>query len=207
MLGYRIIAYPLIFFSCRLDLGESFAPSQQFSSKIGPQTKLSALPAFFGSNTKGKTSPEALEAVEIYNNLYGESQYRRQEDSNLLLTFNELASIYGKENAIEMVKIQPLCLAFNRSYFAECFKTFSEKFGDEDAIGMVTRNPGLLGVSPTQALKTDDSAMTFSYIIAFTRPLGKAGLYVVFTLFFFPTLEVLTGIPVRQTVLSAISGN
>merc|ERR1712232_1356266 len=120
----------------------------------------------------------------------------------LLLTFKEIASLYGEESALEMVKIAPLSLAWNRSYFAPSFEIFRNKFGTEEAIEMVKRNPGLLGVSPVAAAKTDDSAMTFSSIIAATRPLGKYGVYFLFALLSEPLLENIVDFPLQQKILT-----
>jgi hypothetical protein len=47
-------------------------------------------------------------------------------------SFNELARLYGEERAIQMVKISPICLAFDRAQFAGSFTEWSTIFGEEE---------------------------------------------------------------------------
>ena len=65
-------------------------------------------------------------------------------------SFAELAKLYGQDEALEIVKSLPTCLAFNRNNFVRNLKAYSEIFGEEKAKGMVIRNPGLLAVSPVR---------------------------------------------------------
>lgn len=46
--------------------------------------------------------------------------------------FNQMASLYGEERAIEMVKIFPICLAFDKSQFKDSFGAWSDVFGEEE---------------------------------------------------------------------------
>jgi hypothetical protein len=85
-------------------------------------------------------------------------------------TFNELARLYGDEQALEMIKIQPMALCFTSRNFEPCLEAWTEQFGLEAAQAMVNRNPGLLAVSPTLASKPAEASMALSYVIAITRP-------------------------------------
>lgn len=114
-------------------------------------------------------------------------------------SFNVLASVYGEDRALGMVKTEPLSLAFDSSAIAETFAIWAEKFGEEETKEMVLRNPGLLSVKPVYAKKTDDSTMAFSYIVAATRPIGAAGPALILLLVLTPVIEALTGIPIRET--------
>lgn len=114
-------------------------------------------------------------------------------------SFNALAAVYGEERALGMVKLTPIALAFDSSVFAETFAIWAEKWGEEETKEMVARNPGLLSVKPVYAQKSDDSTMTFSYIIAATRPIGLAGPFLIVALILTPLIESVTGIPIKET--------
>jgi hypothetical protein len=47
-------------------------------------------------------------------------------------TFNEIARLYGGERAIQMVKIFPICLAFDKKQFAGSFSEWCTIFGVEE---------------------------------------------------------------------------
>jgi hypothetical protein len=50
--------------------------------------------------------------------------------------FNQIASLYGGERAIEMVKIFPICLAFDKSQFKDSFTAWSGIYGEEETKDM-----------------------------------------------------------------------
>lgn len=127
-------------------------------------------------------------------------------DKDALASFDELAKLYGAEEALGMVKTMPIILAFNRKEFAGCRKEWKEIFGDEESKAMVIRNPGLLAVRAFEAGKATDQTMTFSYIVAATRPAGAFLLAGTFALLLSPLLEAVTGIPIRTTFLASLSG-
>ena len=85
-------------------------------------------------------------------------------------TFNELARLYGDEEALDMVKIQPMVLCFQSKNFEPCLDAWTEQFGLDAAKAMVNRNPGLLGVSPQLAAQPAEASMGLSYVVALTRP-------------------------------------
>ena len=98
------------------------------------------------------------------------------QDEKLRATFNTVAKLYGEENALKMVKIQPGILAFNKDNMAASLDAFAENFGLEEAKEMVIRNPGLLSVKPANAEGADDLTMQLSYVVEFTRPIGAGEL-------------------------------
>eukprot|EP00578_Thalassiosira_sp_NH16_P010373 CAMPEP_0181107932 /NCGR_PEP_ID=MMETSP1071-20121207/17350_1 /TAXON_ID=35127 /ORGANISM="Thalassiosira sp., Strain NH16" /LENGTH=182 /DNA_ID=CAMNT_0023191481 /DNA_START=65 /DNA_END=613 /DNA_ORIENTATION=+ len=91
-----------------------------------------------------------------------------EERSTLVENFNELARLYGDDEALAMVKIQPRSLKFKKDNFQIQLDSWEEQFGLEAAQGMVKRNPGLLGIGPTQ-LANSESSFYMSYVIAATR--------------------------------------
>lgn len=116
-------------------------------------------------------------------------------------SFQELAKAYGNEQALMMVKTMPICLAFDKEKFGPSLKVFQELFGEEEAREMVARNPGLLAVTPNDAASSNEQTMVFSYIVAYTRPLGP--LLIPFLLLFLSSMvfEVSTGVSLRSLVL------
>lgn len=121
-------------------------------------------------------------------------------------SFNVLASLYGDEQALGMVKALPICLAFNEDKFGPSLKAFSDVFGDDKAKAMVIRNPGLLAVTPSDAASATEQTMIFSYIIGFTRPFGRVLLPLLLFALLSPAIEAFTGIPVRSSFLEFVSG-
>lgn len=182
--------------------------------------------AFFGGggakkSPATKSSPLANEAVDIYNSKYNNIQpsqfffdswgmppeYQKpsnakegifaRDNSALVSTFNTIASLYGDEEALNMVKITPGVLAFNKDNFAPCLAFFAEKFGAEEAKEMVIRNPGLLSVSPENAEAVDDATMQLSYVVKYTRPIGNLGPFTLIALLSVPAIEAVTGLSLR----------
>jgi len=119
-------------------------------------------------------------------------------------TFNGLAAVYGEERAIEMVKLFPVCMTFDSKAFAATFAIWKDIFGEEETKNMVSRNPGLLAVQPKDAGKNTDNTMAFSYIVAFTRPIGLFGPAFILSLLLVPVIEGTTGIAVKEPFFAAI---
>jgi hypothetical protein len=113
--------------------------------------------------------------------------------------FGELAKLYGADEALAMVQVQPIILCFNYKLWKESLEKWEEVYGLEKAQGMVQRNPGLLAVKPADAATPSESAMAFSYIIAITRPASKVLLPLLIFLLLSPFIEAATGIPIRET--------
>ncbi|KAL7453840.1 hypothetical protein ACHAWC_009130 [Mediolabrus comicus] len=130
---------------------------------------------------------------------------REQKNEELASTFNTIASIYGDEAALKMVKIQPSVLAFEKSNFQPSLDAFGETFGYEESKEMVIRNPGLLGSSPASAAGADDLTMQLSYVVAFTRPIGALGPATIIGLLCVPALESALGVG-KGELFSALFG-
>ena len=154
----------------------------------------------------------ADEALSIFGNEYDYADNSQKEsDGSRKLTdiseekakaaFQELSTVYGSERALDMVKALPICLAFDKSSFSPSLKAFQELFGDEEAKAMVTRNPGLLAVPPNEAAKSNEQTMAFSYIVAYTRPLGPLLAPFLFLFLASMVTEVATGVPLRTQFL------
>jgi hypothetical protein len=118
--------------------------------------------------------------------------------------FQELAKVYGAEEALQMTKDLPSILAFDKKLFKPSFVEFGKIFGQEEAKEMVMRNPGLLAVKPADAAKSDDQTMQFSYIIATTRPVGDVLLFGTLGLLMIPAVEGIAGVPFRANLLESI---
>lgn len=119
-------------------------------------------------------------------------------------SFEKLAAAYGSDEALQMVKVMPICLSFNPNNFAPALKEFSNIFGDEEACAMVARNPGLLAVDAASAATVTDQTMQFSYLVGYTRPFSKVLLPGLLLALSTPSLEAASGIPLRQSLLESI---
>lgn len=179
---------------------------------------MAAAASAFVASPSGSTSSTRLaakidEAVAMYNEKYpslkpGKLYY--VEDSELKLTYQRLASVYGEDIAFEMCRRNPSCLAYNRNHFQPSLDAFSAKFGEEEARAMVFRNPNLLAVPPTGYKAADavgDDAMLLSYVVAATRPLGPVLLPAFFLALLTPSIEVLSGMPLRSILLGQLTGH
>mmetsp|Transcript_18962 Transcript_18962/g.43380 ORF Transcript_18962/g.43380 Transcript_18962/m.43380 type:complete len:222 (+) Transcript_18962:40-705(+) len=125
-------------------------------------------------------------------------------EKEVAATFNGLAAVYGAERAIEMVKIFPISMSFDPKAFAATFAIWAEIFGEEESKDMVSRNPGLLAIKPKDAGKNTDNTMAFSYIVAYTRPIGIFGPAGILALLSVPVIEGTTGIAIKQPFFEAL---
>ena len=123
--------------------------------------------------------------------------------AELTAGFNTIADLYGPEEALTMVRIQPGALAFSRENFGPCLDAFGEKFGLEESKAMVLRNPGLLSVKPASAATADDLTVQLSYVVAVTRPIGNFGPLFIVSLLSVPAIESALGIG-RGELLSSL---
>mmetsp|Transcript_29114 Transcript_29114/g.41645 ORF Transcript_29114/g.41645 Transcript_29114/m.41645 type:complete len:182 (+) Transcript_29114:8-553(+) len=108
------------------------------------------------------SSPLLEDALKSY-------PFVNDDKTKLSTNFNELARLYGDEEALQMAKIMPRVLRFDSNNFEPCLESWTEQFGLEKAQAMVKRNPGLLGVKPSQT-EDADSSMYGSYLVAVLRP-------------------------------------
>jgi len=141
------------------------------------------------------------EAVSIYTAKFGQNG-RSQSEAALSRTFQEISRVYGPDNALDMVKIWPNALNCDSKNFKPVFDIYAEKFGEEETIAMLKRNPNLLGcrAEGPNSVEAGDDVMVMSYIIAFTRPAGSFLLALLLSLVSLPVLEGLTGIPIRANL-------
>lgn len=133
-----------------------------------------------GGNSRGKTSPLLEEALEAYpfnfqpdNKVSDKKLFAPVTQKQATICFNELARLYGDEESLKMVRIQPRILSFRSDFFEPCLEAWTEQFGLEASQAMVRRNPGLLGVNPILAKEPAEASMALSYLVAVTRPLPK----------------------------------
>ena len=225
MQATTVAAILLVTTACAIGSTLAFAPTpsqQRTPTSLG----------FFGGGQKKasastKSSPFVNEAVQIYLNKYPADQktvsfffeswgmparYQApkskqsifsRNNEELAATFNAIASIYGDEAALKMVKISPTVLSFEKSYFQPSLDAFAETFGYEESKEMVIRNPGLLGSKPQDAKGADDLTMQLSYVVEFTRPIGAFGPASIIVLLFVPALESALGVG-KGELLSAL---
>ena len=145
-----------------------------FNTLVGPtiRTSHSTKTSLHAARTKASVLlDEALDAYPY--RFKPENKRGMVTREKATVAFNELARLYGDENALAIVKLEPRALVFNSDNYAPCIEAWTEQFGLEASQGMVGRNPGLLAVKPKQAQKPAEDSMVFSYIIAVTRPLPK----------------------------------
>jgi hypothetical protein len=126
------------------------------------------------------------------------------DEKRIRSTFQELAKVYGTEEALQMTNDMPAILAFDKRNFKPTLIEFGKIFGDQEAKEMVMRNPGLLAVKPEDAADADDQTMKFSYIVAKTRPAGPFLLYGTLGLLSIPVVEGISGVPFRANLLKSI---
>jgi hypothetical protein len=115
-------------------------------------------------------------------------------------SYNELAALYGDARALEMVKALPICLAFDQDNFAPQLAAWKEIFGEEPSLDMVARNPGLLAVRADDAATSNGQTMFFSYVVAYTRPVGGFLLFGLLFALLVPAIESVLGISITSSV-------
>jgi len=183
----------LVIFS--LDVA-AFAPTQPFLSTSRHQARTSN-----HVNSMVNNKEATAEALDLYLSKYGDKACNPGEAA-VKRTFSEMCKVYGADNALDMVNTWPRCLNCDSTEFAPVFKIYVDKFGEEETLGMLKRNPNLLGcrAEGPNAVKAGDDAMYMSYFIAFTRPAGPFLLASLFGLLSLPVVEGITGIPIRANL-------
>jgi len=154
------------------------------------------------------TSKQAADdLVDAFKKKFSARRKKRPIDEKVLRkTFTEMAKVYGLENAIVMANTELRTLEMDPSYFKGTYDIFCETFGKEDAIEMVKRNPGLLATAPDgygSAETAGPETMFLSYVVAATRPAGPLLLSLLISLLLLPSFELLTGIPVRDSLFKS----
>jgi hypothetical protein len=132
-------------------------------------------------------------------------------------SYNAWADIFGGEETKDMVLRNPVRVRQSWRWFA-CVDTSKKAvihfFLTQEAFVSLCHdglhsNPlcnsqGLLAVKRYQASTANDQTMVFSYIVAYTRPIGKAGPIGLLLLLSVPFIEAVTGLEIRSTFFSAL---
>ena len=100
--------------------------------------------------------------------------------------FKALSKIVKDDTiALQIVKNVPDSLTISSQRCIDNFAVYQEKFGFEEAVGLITRNPNILSV-PTSGYGSAEVAgketIYMSYVIDITRPLGKPLIFLLFLL-------------------------
>mmetsp|Transcript_22352 Transcript_22352/g.27400 ORF Transcript_22352/g.27400 Transcript_22352/m.27400 type:complete len:214 (-) Transcript_22352:329-970(-) len=202
----------LIFLSCI----DAFAFNFKKSAAVSPEIINEALAVY-----EKKFPPKTETTTPFYNswgvpktdidgtptsrsNVKSDTPFFSADADKQRATFIELAKVYGADEALQMTKDVPTILSFNKDNFQPSLKEFVTVFGDEEAKGMVLRNPGLLYVRPADAAKSDDLTMQLSYVVAATRPIGPVLLYGTLGLLMLPIIEGIAGVSYRIEFLKSI---
>ena len=122
-----------------------------------------------GGGNKARRGSAAKTSSPLLEDALKSYPYVNDDKTKLTTNFNEIARLYGDEEALEMVKNMPRALRFDSENFEPCLESWTEQFGLERSKAMVRRNPGLLGVKPSQT-EDADSSMYGSYLVAALRP-------------------------------------
>jgi len=89
----------------------------------------SSLSVFGGAKktTKSSSSPLVEEALSAYPYVLTDAEKK----AGCIANFNEMASLYGDENALAMVRLEPKTLTFNKDNYALQLANWEEQFGLE----------------------------------------------------------------------------
>eukprot|EP00568_Trieres_chinensis_P000323 CAMPEP_0183306830 /NCGR_PEP_ID=MMETSP0160_2-20130417/14862_1 /TAXON_ID=2839 ORGANISM="Odontella Sinensis, Strain Grunow 1884" /NCGR_SAMPLE_ID=MMETSP0160_2 /ASSEMBLY_ACC=CAM_ASM_000250 /LENGTH=214 /DNA_ID=CAMNT_0025470297 /DNA_START=47 /DNA_END=691 /DNA_ORIENTATION=- len=206
----------LLVLAAAAPLSSPFAPQSSSVPTRDASLGLFGLNRAPSSAPKGAAnSPAADDAVALFNAKFAKKRTERRPivESTLRSNFAELVAVFGDTDATEIVKAVPQTLEMDRSYFARTLDIYSEKFGAESARGLLLRNPALLGVKPEGwgpdgyggAESAGPETIALSYVVAATRPIGKFGPIGLVGLLSVPGIEMVTGIPIRETIFGALN--
>ena len=111
-----------------------FLSAEGFTSPaVHTSCRISSKLSVFGGGAKKKTtkssssSPLVEEALSAYPYVLTDAEKK----AGCIANFNELASLYGDENALAMVKLEPKTLTFNKDNYAFQLANWEEQFGLE----------------------------------------------------------------------------
>ena len=97
-------------------------------------------------------------------------------DEDIAACFQSFARVIGDEStALKMVDTYPDVLLLDAEKVRANLATYTGKWGEEKALGVVTRNPALFSIPVSgygSAEVAGDDAVVLSYVIAYTRPVG-----------------------------------
>ena len=162
----------------------------------------------FSSSRQFLTKSDEEKAVQIFKNKFeGSRKNVGIDEIRLTNGLNSLAKVVGDDNAMKMAEADPKVLEFKSTNFQAVFDAYCTNLGEEEATGMVIRNPALMGVPPSGyggADKAGKDAVVVSYVIAATRPLGGLWLGLLFLVLATPAIEGVTGVQLRASFLPDI---
>lgn len=129
----------------------------------------------------------AQQSVDLYTEKYAPQM--NNPDSRFMVTertlkenFVSLSSVVGGEDsAAEICQVWPDILRVDPTKVAKNMETYVACFEFDEAVGMVKRNPNLFAVATEGYGSAEASCakgggkdmMSMSYVIAYTRPIGK----------------------------------
>ena len=109
-------------------LAEGFtSPAVHTSSSCRISSSLSVFGGAKKKATKSSSSPLVEEALSAYPYVLNDTEKK----AGCIANFNEMASLYGDENALAMVKLEPKTLTFNKDNYALQLANWEEQFGLE----------------------------------------------------------------------------
>ena len=112
---------------CFLSVEGFTSPAVRTSSNCRISSKLSVFGGGAKKTTKSSSSPLVEEALSAYPYVLTDTAKK----AGCIANFNELASLYGDENALAMVKLEPKTLTFNKDNYAFQLANWEEQFGLE----------------------------------------------------------------------------
>mmetsp|Transcript_21777 Transcript_21777/g.36420 ORF Transcript_21777/g.36420 Transcript_21777/m.36420 type:complete len:224 (-) Transcript_21777:102-773(-) len=174
------------------------------SGKTAVAAEKRSSPELFGSPTKKrvikkvKIGPNAEKAISIYKKSFPNPKAGGTwdlDESAVAYYFYEMAKFTKSEEVVlEMMSVVPDIVTKNVERSKANFEIYTETYGFDEAIGLITRNPNILAV-PTRgygsAEVAKEDAMAMSYVIAFTRPLGAPLLALLFSALLTPFIKSL----------------
>lgn len=122
-----------------------------------------------------------------------------QRESN----YQKLEQILGDEIVVVAITKAPNVLAYDPSSVSVTFSIYSETYGRTKALGIIQRNPLLLGLSENAARKAGDDAWALSYVIDFTRGSGNILLAILGSLLLIKPFIALTTL-ITEKMVNAI---
>jgi hypothetical protein len=173
----------------------------QSAKKLEPELfKSSSFRPNSQTSKPAKVSEEGKLAIALFKKEYSKAKvggsYDLTEDT-LGTRFNALASLVKDDKiALQIVKNVPDVLIISSERCSGNFAVFEGKFGFDGAVGLITRNPNILSV-PTVGYGSAEIAgpetIALSYVINFTRPVGKVLIFLLLSALLKPLLAPYLG--------------
>lgn len=187
----------------------AFANPRYFKANFGAHNVRESALNLLRNKSNGADREALNGALSTYLAKY-ENQKCNRGEKVLSSTFQEMCKVYGAENASILVETEPKVLNYSLNNFGPTFEIYAEKFGRDESMAMLIRNPNLLAIRPTgpgNASEADDSTMYMSYVVAATRPGGKYLLGSLLALLAVPSIEIITGLNIRGNLFASLFGS